>query len=526
MRDVSRTRGFNVNLASVTLDWFRGSGVGLVKILYIEDEPLLGELFKRSMAAHGFDTEIAGTGADGIRRTLEETFDVIAIDYQLPDTTGIDLARDLLIRFPDLPLLMVTGRGDERLAVEAMTLGIANYVAKDDEKVYLELIPSIIRHLLFRAEQHRSQKLSEDKVRDTAQRLRTIVDASPLAILDMERDGAIISVNPAASRMLGLRAEESVALPFSDIAIPEDRATLSEALEKASEGTPTEIEFGTDLPKGPRYFEAHLAPLRDSKDQVIGILALVADVTSRHLAEVSRDNALAEAVQANKAKSTFLATLSHEFRTPLNAIMGFADVLRSETYGPIGSETYKDYAHHIHESGGHMLSLVNEVLDVATIEAGKREFHMEDIDLKLLIGECVEMFAQMADEQDVSLSADVDESATKMRADRRAIVQILQNLVSNALKFSDAGGKVVVAVASIDGGIALSVSDAGRGIPADRLAKVTEPFYQAHNDEYTSQEGSGLGLAIVKSLVDAHDGSLNVRSAVGRGTTVRIFFPN
>lgn len=497
----------------------------MVKILYIEDEPLLGELFSRAMAVHGFDTEVATTGADGIKRAVEQTFDVVAIDYELPDTTGIDLARDLLVRFPDLPLLMVTGRGDERLAVEAMTLGIANYVAKDDDKVYLELIPSIVRHLLFRADQRRMQKQSEERVRDTATRLKTIVDASPLAIVDMERNGTIVSINPAAGRMLGLRQELSDALPFADLATQEDRPALIDALDKAAEGEAMEIEFSADFPKGTRYFEAHLAPLRDSKNQVIGVLALVGDATDRHLAEISRDTALAEAVQANKAKSTFLATLSHEFRTPLNAIMGFADVLRTEVYGPVGSQTYKDYANHIHESGEHMLSLVNEVLDVATIEAGKREFHMEELDLSELVAETVEVFEQMAEERGITLVADIDEVPALMNADRRAIVQIMQNLISNALKFSDSSGKVVVAVAHINDGLAVSVSDAGRGIPASRLAKITEPFYQAHNDEYTSQEGSGLGLAIVKSLVDAHSGSLNVRSAEGRGTTVRVFFP-
>ncbi len=497
------------------------------KVLYIEDEPLLGELFSRVLATHGFETVVAGTGAEGLKRAIEGDFDAVAIDYQLPDTTGIQLARDLLIRFPDLPLLMVTGQGDERLAVEAMTLGIASYVAKDNAKVYLELIPSILRHLLVRAKQRREQRVAEERIRETAQRLSTIVDASPLAILDMDAQGRLVLANPAGRKMFDLpdAAELSERL-FQELPAAQDRALAEQALDSVLGGESTEIAFQAKSGGGTGYFNASLAPLPDAAGRIIGAVAMIADATARHHAEQARDAALTEAVQANKAKSTFLATLSHEFRTPLNAIIGFADAMRSEVHGPLSNAHYSEYINHIVDSGRHMLSLVNEVLDIATIEAGRRELKKENVPVADIVQECIEFFGTIAQEGNVHLIADIDADVETVNADRRAVVQILQNLISNAIKFTEPGGQILVAASADDDGVMLKVADSGRGIPEDRLARVTEPFFQAHHDEYVSREGSGLGLAIVKSLVEAHEGSLEIRSKAGKGTTIRIIFPH
>ncbi len=235
--------------------------------------------------------------------------------------------------------------------------------------------------------------------------------------------------------------------------------------------------------------------------------------------------ALVDAEQANTAKSELVATMSHEFRTPLNAILGFSDMIRAEYFGPVGAENYKAYANDIHVSGQHMLNLVNDVLDIAAIEAGKRTLFKEAIDIESILTNCVRNLELLAKDGGIDLSLDVPDDLPSLHADLRSITQIVLNILSNAIKFTDPSGTVSVTVTTTDDAITIRVADTGIGIPADRLREVREPFSQAHADPHIAQQGTGLGLAIVCSLVEAHDGGFGIESDVGKGTTVTVSFP-
>lgn len=235
--------------------------------------------------------------------------------------------------------------------------------------------------------------------------------------------------------------------------------------------------------------------------------------------------ALVEAERANQAKSEFLATMSHEFRTPLNAILGFSEMLRSKYFGPLGAQNYEDYANDIHTSGEHMLELVNDMLDIAAIEAGKRPTVYEDVDVRKTLTKCVRSFDTIARHSDVKLSLKMPNDMPTLYADKRSFTQIVLNLVSNAVKFTEAHGSVAVNVATTETTLILTVRDTGVGISPEKIASVTEPFAQSHTDPHITQKGTGLGLTIVTSLVELHKGSLNIESELGKGTTVTVTFP-
>jgi signal transduction histidine kinase len=231
------------------------------------------------------------------------------------------------------------------------------------------------------------------------------------------------------------------------------------------------------------------------------------------------------AMTANKAKSEFLANMSHELRTPLNAIIGFSEIMREQMFGALGDNRYREYSRLIHGAGTHLLGLINDVLDMSKIEAGKLELSPEQFDLKTVIGECVDMMAERAGASQIELATEVPAGALFLFADRRAVSQMLLNLLSNAVKFTLAGGRISIRAASRDSRIILSVEDNGVGISEADLQNLGNPFVQAHNQPGILHTGTGLGLALVRALAEKHAGSMHIESRESVGTTVRIELP-
>jgi len=265
-------------------------------------------------------------------------------------------------------------------------------------------------------------------------------------------------------------------------------------------------------------------PIFNEDGSFKGFRGTGSDITERKSAQLVLQNALANAKLANQAKSEFLATMSHEFRTPLNAIIGFSSMIRSEYFGSIEVEKYVEYANDIHNSGEHMLALVNDVLDISAIEAGKRILSREYLNLSDMLTLCIGKFEVAAREKGIEISLEMPNEMIHIFADERSINQIIQNLLSNAVKFTNLQGKISVLVKATDENIVISVSDDGIGISPDTLPKITEPFTQAVSNPDKAQEGSGLGLSIVKTLIELHDGKFQIESEFGIGTTVTIEF--
>lgn len=250
------------------------------------------------------------------------------------------------------------------------------------------------------------------------------------------------------------------------------------------------------------------------------------------IAALEEEKAISEearrrAEAANNSKSRFLATMSHELRTPLNAIMGFSEVMHHEVLGPIGSAKYKDYAGTIHESGRHLLNLINEILDLSRIEAGKYELSEERVRLADVTEDCHRLLKLRAEAKGLEIVEDVDGDMPPVWADQRAMRQICLNLMSNALKFTPKGGRITVTVETLSSGEQrLTVRDTGPGIPASEIPKVLQPFGQGSLAHQTAEGGTGLGLSIVQSLIELHGGAFELKSELRRGTEAIVTLPS
>ncbi len=263
---------------------------------------------------------------------------------------------------------------------------------------------------------------------------------------------------------------------------------------------------------------ATVIDLKRSQSELERQAGELADLAEKYSREKTR------AEEANQTKSKFLANMSHELRTPLNAIIGFSEIMGSGMFGTLGSEKYQEYCHDILTSGHYLLEVINDILDMSKIEAGRMKLDMEQLDLSKTLAESLRVVSGRADDKNLLLNADI-EGSIPVVADRRAIKQIIVNLLSNAVKFTPEGGKVVVRSRVREDSILLMIADTGIGIAPQSLARLGRPFEQVESQLTKTYHGSGLGLAIARSLTNLHGGSMRLRSKLGAGTVVCVSLP-
>ncbi|MDP7602430.1 MAG: PAS domain-containing sensor histidine kinase [Alphaproteobacteria bacterium] len=359
--------------------------------------------------------------------------------------------------------------------------------------------------------------------------LRESADLLPEIIVEIDNKGTLTYMNRVGFEITGYTAAEIAEgkVSASAILIPESAEKAREAflaLRSGEETLPAEYVM---LGKGGanRPVMIHSAAIK-RRGEVTGVRTLMVDISERKKAEAELVAAKEVAEYADRAKSEFLANMSHELRTPLNAIMGFADIMQRNLFGPIGDQRYQEYTVGIRESGEHLLSLINDILDLSKIEAGQALLEEQELQPAALVADCLRLVEVRAAEADLHLQVEGLDDLPALRADRRMVKQILLNLLSNAIKFSHRGGTVTVAGA-IDGtrGLSLSVSDRGIGIAAPDIPKAMANFGQVESALDRKYEGTGLGLPLVKSLVELHGGGLDIESELGVGTSVSVWFP-
>jgi two-component system cell cycle sensor histidine kinase PleC len=251
--------------------------------------------------------------------------------------------------------------------------------------------------------------------------------------------------------------------------------------------------------------------------------ALIAEIEEE---KAISDEARRRAEAANVSKSRFLATMSHELRTPLNAILGFSEVMKSELLGPIENDNYKEYAGNIHDSGRHLLQLINEILDLSRIEAGRYELHEEPVRLADVVEDCLRLLTLRAQSKGLHVALETEKGLGQLWADERAIRQVCLNLITNALKFTPRAGSITITIAATaEGGQMLSVKDTGPGIPKEEIPKVMQAFRQGSLAHQNAEGGTGLGLPIVQNLVTLHGGTFELRSELRKGTEAVVVLP-
>src|SRR5947207_2511392 len=352
------------------------------------------------------------------------------------------------------------------------------------------------------------------------------------------RNGTVRFASPAAELLFGVPADSLLGHGLFDRVHVADRpAYLTALADAAAQGVSSSVEFRIrrDLPDRPGmaaqfiWVDMRCRPLERAEGvDVEGdreVVAAIRDVTDRKVQEQAVEGAREEAERANAAKSRFLATMSHELRTPLNAIIGFSEMLANEEMMRLDKARRHEYATLIGESGHHLLSVVNGILDMSKIESGNFEITPEPFTPAPVVSTCCDLMALRAREAGIDLVCRIPADLPDIVADKRAVKQILINLLSNAIKFTQRSGKVVVTAETRGDDMIIRVEDTGVGIGEDDLPHVGDPFFQARTAYDRPHDGTGLGLSIVKGLVELHGGELDIKSRVASGTTVSVRLP-
>ncbi len=376
------------------------------------------------------------------------------------------------------------------------------------------------------AELLRSKKTTEAHNVALEERFRAVVNHSPTQIHIKDADGRYILVNQHSEKLFGVTEEEAKGKTSREI-FPEKIAdTFAEHDHLVWEsGETIEQEEEWLREDGVRTYLTVKFPIFDTAGRISAVGSIGTDITERKRAEEALRNAKEQAELANRTKSEFLANISHELRTPLNAIIGFSEMIRVETFGPVGSPKYLEYVKDINASGTHLLELINDILDLSKIDAGKGELHEATIDVPKAVRSCLLLVKERAETAEVNLVSDVADGLPPLYADERKLKQILINLLSNAVKFTPAGGTVTMKTWSgSDAGYVFQIADTGIGIAAEDTHKALAAFTQIDSDLSRKYEGTGLGLPLAKALTELHGGSLDLQSEVGVGTTITVRF--
>ena len=334
-------------------------------------------------------------------------------------------------------------------------------------------------------------------------------------------DGRIRFASPASYGLLGYPPDELVGVAPDEISHAEDRRALKTAFAEARSGLVATVELRL-MTKTGAYVWSELRCRRVGQD----VVAVTRDITERRAHERDLIEARDLAEEASRAKSRFLANMSHELRTPLNAVIGFSEVMTHEMFGPLGSARYLEYTRLINESGSHLLELINSILDMSKIEAGRFTITPESFDLEETVNQALGFVTFQAERNGVLLERAIAPEVRSIVADKRAVLQILINLLSNGVKYTQKGGVVRVTAGLMAGRLELSVLDTGIGIGAADLARLGRPFEQVESQYTRAKEGTGLGLALVRALAHLHGGTMTIESVLGEGTCVRIMLPN
>jgi len=407
-------------------------------------------------------------------------------------------------------------------------------IVKDDEKKPIRMIGTNIDITERKLSEQRLQLAHDElerRVTERTQQLQKLslaVEQSPTAVFITDLQGTIEYVNPKFTDLTGFTPAEALGQNPRILKSPDTpREFFSSLWKTIRRGDEWKSEI-KDKHKDGSYFWAYetIAPVKDEAGNVTHYVATHEDISERKDSELAVKKALEKTEIASRAKSDLIANMSHELRTPLNAIIGFSETMKEETFGPVGSDKNREYLDDIHNSGQHLLNLINDILDASAIEADALELHEENVNINNVIDASVRLIMLRAEAGQVAVSASDNPEIPLLYVDERRVKQVLLNLLSNAVKFTPEGGEVSVNVRLNDNGsLAVSITDTGIGMDEEEVTLAMSTFGQVDSGLDRKHEGTGLGLPLTKGLIELHGGTMEIKSEKDHGTSIKVIFP-
>jgi len=496
-----------------------------VTILMVEDDEIDQMAFQRFLKKQELPYKyiMASSVAEAKEKAGTEEFDVAVIDYNLQDGNGLDILPHIR---GGIPVIFVTGQGDQKTAVEAMKAGIYDYLIKDSFRNYLELLPVTIDNAIS----HRKAEQKLRQVEREVEKLLWVVSKTENSLVIADKDGKIEWVNEGFERLTGYGFDD-VSGTYGDILLKNAYSGLNpkspyfQKLQTTKK--PMSYESRNYNKKGEEFWVlTTITPILGKGREIQKIIAIDSDITARKKAEYALILAKHRAEKLAKTKEEFLANMSHEIRTPMNAIIGMAELLRETELTP---EQMK-YLNSVRFASENLLAIISDVLDLSKLEAGEMVFEHISFDVKNLVENIAEMFRFRAEEKQLKFSCKIDEKVPEqLIGDPGKLNQVLLNLISNAFKFTHEGEiSLRISVQSeIDKLITVKfeVNDTGIGIAKENQQSIFESFRQADSETTRKYGGTGLGLTIVKRLTEGLGGTVELNSKEGKGTTFIVQIP-
>ena len=523
-----------LNTLSHPIDW-NGQPARQVTIIDISDRKFAEEIRRQSEEKYRYLVEGSIQGIL-VQRDMRPLF----VNQAYADIYGYSIDEILAMEsvgqlFFDEDRLRLEDYSRRRLSGDDAPIRYAyRGVRKDGSEIWLENRVTVVTWEGQEAIQATTFDITDSKraelaLKTSEEKFRNLVEGSVQGTLIVDADWKPLFINRAFADIFGYeRIEDFLAFDsLENLVTPSERQRLRRYTNDRLKGDPAPSRY--DVPSrrrdGKKIWVNCVVTLVEWEGAT-ALQVLVIDVTAEKQAQEAQRLASEQAEMANRAKSEFLANMSHELRTPLNAIIGFAEGIKSNAFGPGSVEKYAEYAQDIYDSGHHLLSIINDILDLAKIDSGHMTLDEDVVVLRDMAEACVRLIKNRAEDAGLDIVVDIADDVDRLRADERKLKQILINLLSNAVKFTPTGGVVKVsAEIDADGGLALRVCDTGVGIASEKIPLVMEPFGQLAQAMTRDHDGTGLGLPLVKSLVELHGGTFAIESDVGVGTTVKVCFP-
>lgn len=503
-----------------------------LKLLVVEDDASLNKLIVKNLGREGYQVEGVLTGNDALERIRSNGDLFLLLDYKLPDMSAKEFVDIILEENLETPFLIMTGNGDERVAVEMMKMGAKDYIVKDS--TFLELLPTTLQRIIQELITEDRLCKTQEELESSEARFRALIESTHDMIQSVDTKGNIIFVNQAWMSTLGYSKEELDGLNIFKVIHPDYVGHCREMFARIMTGESVTDVSAIFIKKDGSviHVEGNVVP-RIVDGEVTATQGFFRDITERVEAEDERARFMEkleklnlELMQANKLKDEFLANTSHELRTPLNSIMG---LLKLCLDGLCKDEQEKEeFVQIAYDNSKHLLTIINDILELARIESGTLKARCDEVDIRELLNDVDHTFKTEMEQKNLTFKVKVPPNGLNViNSDKRMLRQILVNLVGNSMKFTPSGSiEIHTRGNKNDNLMFFEVKDTGIGIQPEKIEQLYKPFFQGDGSSKRRYGGTGLGLAICKDLVELMHGGIEVISdGPGEGTCVRFWIP-